>query len=142
VFLHCATQETPKHWSKWLALAELWYNTSYHASLQCSPFKALYGIDPAPGFVPMLKNAGNKEVSKMLKERQLFTKMVKQQLAKAQNRMKLYVDNNRTERTFQVGECVTQVSTLCSNFLGESSIPKVGTQVLWSISNCGETGLM
>jgi hypothetical protein len=100
MFLRYSTQETPKQWSKWLALAELWYNTSHHASLQCSPFKALYGVDFAPRLVPMLRGADNKEVSKMLKERQLFTEMLKQQLTKAQSRMKLYAYNNMTERTF------------------------------------------
>jgi hypothetical protein len=33
MFLRCAVQATPIQWTKWLALAELWYNTSFHSSL-------------------------------------------------------------------------------------------------------------
>ncbi|KAJ1295626.1 hypothetical protein BS78_01G237700 [Paspalum vaginatum] len=29
----------PKQWAKWLSLAEFWYNTCYHSTLQASPFK-------------------------------------------------------------------------------------------------------
>ncbi|MCH1928301.1 hypothetical protein L6232_26245, partial [Shewanella sp. C31] len=31
---------------KWLPLAVLWYNTSYHSSLKCTSFQALYGYKP------------------------------------------------------------------------------------------------
>jgi hypothetical protein len=83
MFLRCSAQDTPKTWSKWLPLAELWYNTSFHASLQCSPFKALYGVDLAPGFFPSLRLANHPEIADILKERQLFTKLLKSNLAKA-----------------------------------------------------------
>lgn len=32
-YLRCAVHDTPKKWKSWLALAEFWYNTSYHSSL-------------------------------------------------------------------------------------------------------------
>jgi hypothetical protein len=90
----------------WLPLEELWYNTSFHSSLNCSPFKALYAIDPTPGFVPTLKMSDHREVSEMLKERQLFTKLLRDQLAKAQNKMKFFADSNRNECSFVVGDHV------------------------------------
>jgi hypothetical protein len=106
MFLQGIVKATPRQWVKWLPLAELWYNTSYHSSLQCTPFKALYGIDLTPGMLPQLQLTDNKDVSEMLKERQLHTELIKEQLARAQQRMKLYADSNRSKRVFQVGEQV------------------------------------
>lgn len=46
MFLRCAVQDSPKNWKSWLPLAQLCYNSSFHCSLGCPPFKALYGYDP------------------------------------------------------------------------------------------------
>jgi len=34
--------QTPKEWSKWLALAIWWYNTSYHSASQLTPYEIVY----------------------------------------------------------------------------------------------------
>ena len=43
-YLRCIAGQLPHSWSKWLALAEFWYNTNYHSRLEMTPFQALYGI--------------------------------------------------------------------------------------------------
>jgi hypothetical protein len=43
MYLRSAIYDTPRQWRRWLPTAEFWYNTSFHASINCSPFKALYG---------------------------------------------------------------------------------------------------
>jgi hypothetical protein len=68
---------------KWLPLAELWYNTSFHSSLQYSPFKALYGVELSPRFFPSLRLSDHQEIADILKERQFFLELLKDQLAKA-----------------------------------------------------------
>ena len=42
-FLRCFANAVPSKWFDWLHLAEFWYNTTWHSSLQQSPFQALYG---------------------------------------------------------------------------------------------------
>jgi hypothetical protein len=42
-FLRCFVHACPKQWAKWLPLAQFWYNTSYHTTLDRSPFEVLYG---------------------------------------------------------------------------------------------------
>jgi hypothetical protein len=106
IFLHCSIQATPKQWTKWFPLAELWYNTSFHSSLKCSPYKAMYAVDPPMGLVPSLRFSDHQEVLDILKERQVYNDLLKEQLSKAQNRMKIYADAKRSERSFQVGDQV------------------------------------
>jgi hypothetical protein len=73
MYLRCSVQASSKDWTKWLPLAELWYNTAFHTSLQCSPFKALYGVEPSLGFVPSLQPADHPDVNSLLRERQQFS---------------------------------------------------------------------
>jgi transposase InsO family protein len=42
-YLRCSVHSCPKQWSKWLSMAEFWYNTSYHTALGRTPFEVLYG---------------------------------------------------------------------------------------------------
>jgi hypothetical protein len=89
MYLCCVVQATPTQWHKWLSLVELWYNTSFHSSLQCSPFKAMYATDPHPGLFPHLNQSDHTEVTSLMTEKQYFTRLLNDQLAKAQNRMTL-----------------------------------------------------
>jgi hypothetical protein len=101
----CAINATPKQWSKWLSFAKLWYNSAYHSIIKCSPFKALYGTKPYMEIVPTPISVGKSKVVVTLEERQHFPKLLKEQLVRAQNRMKLDADTRRSARQFQLGEC-------------------------------------
>jgi hypothetical protein len=59
MFLRCAVQDAPATWKAWLSLAELWYNSTYHTSLGCSPFKALYGYEPNVGATPSVSSTSS-----------------------------------------------------------------------------------
>lgn len=41
-YLRCFASSQPIHWAKWLPLVEWWYNTSYHTTIQMTPYEALY----------------------------------------------------------------------------------------------------
>ena len=42
-YLRCMIGDKPKEWTKWLPLAEWWYNTSNHLSTQITPFEGVNG---------------------------------------------------------------------------------------------------
>jgi len=42
-YLCCMCHARPTLWSKWLPLAEYWYNTNYHTSSRMTPFEVVYG---------------------------------------------------------------------------------------------------
>ena len=104
MFLRCAVHDTPTKWHAWLPLAEFWYNTNYHSSLECSPFKALYGYEPTYGVFPSLLQSDNIDVAQWLQEHQAHIVVLKAHLFKAQAKMKHYADKNRTPRMFSVGD--------------------------------------
>lgn len=105
-FLRCYTQASPNQWSKWLSLAEFWYNTIYHSSLGKSPFAVLYGREPRQ--LGMIKGDVDQpmDVRAWLKERKLMLELVKQHLHCAQQQMKTQADKKQSDRSFQPGDKV------------------------------------
>lgn len=97
MFLRCAVQDAPTTWKSWLSLAELWYNSTYHSSIGCSPFKALYGYEPNVGATPSVPSTTPVDVTEIVENRELHLQSLKQHLAHAQNRMKLMADRKRTD---------------------------------------------
>ncbi|XBH77904.1 hypothetical protein VPH35_104286 [Triticum aestivum] len=106
MYLRCSVHDTPKQWRRWLSTTEFWYNSSHHASLNCSSFKALYGREPNLGGMPAVNT--NLPVDAPLDEIDLatHTELLRAQLTRAQARFKKQADRHRTERAFDVGEQV------------------------------------
>ena len=106
MYLRCAVHNSPKSWKSWLPLAELWYNSSTHTALGCSPFKALYGYEPNLGAIPSIPSDTSPSVVEVIEHREQHLQSLKQNLARAQNRMKLLADKKRKDFTFSVGDQV------------------------------------
>lgn len=70
MYLRCAVHDTPAKWYSWLAAAEFWYNTNFHTSLGCSPYKALYGHDPHYGTFAQFLHLENMDVQQWVQENQ------------------------------------------------------------------------
>jgi transposase InsO family protein len=102
-YLCCMTFAEPKKWLSWLSLAEFWYNTYFHTSLQLTPFQALYGFPPP--LISELSVPGPDDVNaaEFLETKQRMLDQLKQNLHKAQARMKKFADLQRSERTFLGG---------------------------------------
>ena len=97
-YLRCMCSDNPKQWSKWLPLAEWWYNTTYHSSIKASPFEIVYGQAP-PTYLPYMPGESKVElVDRSLQKREEMLKLVKFHMRRAQDRMKLLADKHRSNR--------------------------------------------
>ena len=83
MFLRCSIHDRPRQWKTWLPLAELWYNSSLHSALGCSPFKALYGHDPIMPTAPPVPAETTTSVAELLADRHDQLTLLKEHLAKA-----------------------------------------------------------
>lgn len=86
--------------------AEFWYNSSYHTSLGCSPFYALYGYNSNVGLEPSLDKVQEQSVPDAISSLQSHAVVLKEHLSRAQNKMKLTADRKRKDQGYQVGEMV------------------------------------
>lgn len=105
-FLRCFVHACPSHWTKWLALAEYWYNTSFHSSLGMTPFEVLYGHKPR--YFGLSANAAclSPKLTDWLHDRAKMQNLIREHLLRAQTRMKMQADKGRSERSFAVGDWV------------------------------------
>ncbi|XP_026451123.1 uncharacterized protein LOC113351333 [Papaver somniferum] len=78
-----------------------------YLSLKISPFQALHGYVPPHLAFPSATTTLVAAVEAYLKDRASLLDIFKESLLKDQERMKLYVDRSRTDRTF---ECIGKVS--------------------------------
>lgn len=104
-YLRCFVHSCPTKWKDWLALA-FWYNTSYHSSLQLTPFEVLYGQKPRHLGIDVVKACVVPDLHEWLTQRKLMTQLLQQQLVRVQQRQKHQADKLRSERNFEVEENV------------------------------------
>ncbi|XP_026383603.1 uncharacterized protein LOC113279108 [Papaver somniferum] len=105
-YLRCMTSFKPSKWVSWLAMAQWWYNSSYHTSLKLSPFEALFGYAPPQFGISTSKQGVNAEVDNYLEQRQIMKSLLNEALEMAQQRIKNQADKKRSERSFEVGDWV------------------------------------
>lgn len=103
MFLRCVAGHKPNLWANWLSLAEWWYNTTHHTAIGMSPFQALYSTPP-PSINYHYSKTNDPAVNEYLHDRFATQQLLKDNLVKAQERMKWYYDKKRTEREFAVGD--------------------------------------
>ena len=104
--MRCAMHSCPKNWSKWLFLAEYWYNTTFHSSLGRTPFEVIYGHLPREFAVTQVEESSVPDLAAWLQERAVMMDHLQQQLKHAQDRMKKQADKHHTDRSFEVGDLV------------------------------------
>ncbi|KAL4202140.1 hypothetical protein AMTRI_Chr02g262210 [Amborella trichopoda] len=103
-YLRCVTGDKPKHWVKWLSLAEWWCNTATHTSTRMSPYEVVYG-QPPPAVIPYVTGATNVDVvDRSLLAREAVRRLLKPNLEGVRNCMKQQADRHHSEHEFEVGD--------------------------------------
>lgn len=105
-YLRCFCYDSPRIRGQWLSWAKYWYNTTFHASLGTTPFQVVYGRVPPPLLSYGIHRTANDTLDRQLQDRDQALHLLKENLSKAQGRMKKYADVKRTEREFDVGDLV------------------------------------
>jgi len=105
-YLRSFVHQWPRKWHFFLPWAELWYNTTFHASTGMTPYQALYGRPP-PSLPAYFDGATPvHEVEQTLLHRDELLLQLKQHLATATNRMKQTADKKRRDVSFNEGDMV------------------------------------
>ncbi|GKA89485.1 hypothetical protein Tco_0811297, partial [Tanacetum coccineum] len=104
-------------WDTHLPLVEFSYNNSYHTSIKCAPFEALYGRKCRSPLCWL--ETGDRQLTRLDIIQETIDKItaIKERLKTARSRQKSYADNHRKPLEFQVGD---QVLLKVSQYVLES----------------------
>ncbi|GJX14792.1 reverse transcriptase domain-containing protein [Tanacetum coccineum] len=93
-------------WDVHLPLAEFSYNNSYHSSIRCAPFEALYGRKCRSPVLWAEIGEGSLIGPELVLETTDKVVMIKKKLKAARDRQKSYADKRRKPLEFEVGDQV------------------------------------
>ncbi|GKE75783.1 putative reverse transcriptase domain-containing protein, partial [Tanacetum coccineum] len=93
-------------WDVHLPLAEFSYNNSYHTSIRCAPFEALYGRKCRSPVLWAEIREGSLIGPELVQETTDKVVVIKEKLKAARDRQKSYADNMRKPLEFEVGDHV------------------------------------
>ncbi|GJV87191.1 putative reverse transcriptase domain-containing protein [Tanacetum coccineum] len=93
-------------WDVYLLLVEFSYNNSYHASVRCAPFEALYGRKCRSPIMWAEVGEGQLIGPELVQETTEKISQIKDRLKAARDRQKSYADKRRKPLEFSVGDYV------------------------------------
>nr|GEZ42559.1 putative reverse transcriptase domain-containing protein [Tanacetum cinerariifolium] len=94
------------NWDTHLPLVEFSYNNSYHSSIKCAPFEALYGRKCRTPIAWTEVGEGKLLGPEVVQETTDKIVQIKKRLKVARDRQKSYADNRRKPLEFSVGDKV------------------------------------
>lgn len=98
--------ENPRHWYKFLHLAEYWYDTSFHTAIQMIPFKALYGRYPPSLSDYVSGSTIDSTLDMNMQHHHHMLTHLKANFQKNKIQMEKQVNKHHVDFTFQVGDLV------------------------------------
>ena len=102
--LRCLTGDRPKQWLRWLPWAEFIFNTAYQSSLQDTPFRVVYGLDPPSVRSYEPGDTRVPAVAKIMEEWDVFLADVRYRLEQVQKAQKRHYDAHHCVVVYNVGD--------------------------------------
>lgn len=87
-YLKCFAADQPKTWVTWIPWVEYWFNTTFHSATQQTPFEVVCGRKPPTMVRWGIGDTRVEAVHRELQDRDEALRQLREQLLKAQNRMK------------------------------------------------------
>jgi hypothetical protein len=84
-YLRSMLIDQPQRWTRWLLLAQWWYNSCFHCSLKTSPFQSLYGYPPPLSSLGHPPHSQIAVVDTLLRDQHHSLTQLRANLTKAQN---------------------------------------------------------
>lgn len=135
----------PRLWYKFLHLAEYWYNTSFHTSIQISPFKALYGRDPPSISDYASDSTTDDTLAVTLQQHHKILAKLKTNFQKSKIQMEKQAIQHRVAFTFKEGVLVLlKLQPYRQTTIAKRLSQKIIQVFLWSLQSdttCGRSGL-
>ncbi|CAL1407986.1 unnamed protein product [Linum trigynum] len=105
-YRRCFAHQQPRLWHMFLPWVELWYNTSFHRTIDMSPYKALYGCEP-PSIIPYREGDNRMEaVDQLLGRCDEVLRALKATFVAANEYTRLRANLKRRDLQFEVGDWV------------------------------------
>ncbi|KAL6496605.1 hypothetical protein OROGR_029863 [Orobanche gracilis] len=105
-YLRCYTMHETKNWTRYLPLAQFWYNTSTHSSTGVTPFEAIFGRKPALAHTYISGTSNNYTIDSTLSTQHTIFQKIKASLQRAQQRMIHQANKHRFDIEFKEGDKV------------------------------------
>ena len=88
------------------SFAEWWYNSTFHSSINTTPYEVVYGQTALVHLPYFLGDSMVDTVDMSLSAKEATIKLLKFHLHRAKNRMKQHVDGKRSDRQFAIRDLV------------------------------------
>jgi len=96
----------PHEWTRWLPMAERWYNTTHHTATKTTPYEIVYG-QPPPIYLPYLLGESQVDsVDPSLVKQEEMLKLIKFHIRQAHDWIKQLSDKHRIYWKYKIGDWV------------------------------------
>ncbi|KAL6566284.1 hypothetical protein OROGR_001899 [Orobanche gracilis] len=105
-YLRCFTMHETKQWSRYIPLAQYWFNTCKHNAIGMTPYEALFGRKPTNTPEYITGSSNNAAIDTTLSTRNEILQKIRESMHISQQIMTAQANKHRLDVQFQEGDWV------------------------------------